>query len=196
MNVDLYARGLASDVYSRTRRKAQFLVLKGSSGKMECVVARSAIVFGPGSRRSVRLIESFVRDRVWVLPVPSRRFCPVYSADLDIGVVQAAAKARPGNTYTIAGNCVTLRQFIDELARVSGRRDPRLSIPGWLVIPGLSVAWAIRPVTRWTPPVTVEGVNHGHIFDGSAAGRTLNLEDTPFDRAPAATVEALRLKRA
>jgi hypothetical protein len=39
-------------------------------------------------------------------------------------------------------------------------------------------------------------VKHGHIFDGSAASRELTFEDTPLDRALAATVEALRLKRA
>jgi nucleoside-diphosphate-sugar epimerase len=64
VNVDRYARGLANDAYSKTKWEAESLVLKGSSGKMECVVVRSAIVFGPGARRSGRLNESFVRGRV------------------------------------------------------------------------------------------------------------------------------------
>jgi hypothetical protein len=45
----------------------------------------------------------------------------------------------------------------------------------------LQLAWWLRKVTRWTPPVSVESLMNGSAHDGAVAASELGFQYTDID---------------
>lgn len=176
--------------YDTSKAKAEELVLEYASGPLDAVVVNPATVYGPRSGHSGRLISLFLRGRLPVIPLPKRVLSLVYLEDVALGSRLALELGDRGERYILAGPAVTVRDFVQGLSNASGRRAPRLSLPGWIVAAGVAAAWAVRPVTRWRPPVTLAGIRHGGtIYDGGKAARKLGIKYTPVDVGLTITVE-------
>jgi len=176
--------------YDESKMTAEHAVLEASKSELDVVVVNPAVIFGPGSRSSGRIISAFVRGRLPFVPLPERRMSIVYVDDVARGCLLALENGVRGQKYILASPSITVSQFIDELAAVTGRRRPRISLPGWLVGLVVGAAWAVRPITRWRPPITMAGVRYGGtIYDGSKATRELGLNYTELGEALAATAE-------
>ncbi len=183
------------DGYESSKAKTESLVLEFASFLLDTVVVNPTVVFGPRSRYGGRLINLFVNGRMPLIPIPDRILSLVYSGDVARGSRLALESGIRGERYILAGPAVTVREFIRELADATGRREPRLSLPGWIVAIGIAAAWGVRPVTRWKPPITVSGVRRGGtIYDGSKVEKELGLRYTPFDVGISATVASLQDK--
>jgi nucleoside-diphosphate-sugar epimerase len=175
--------------YDSSKVDAETVVMAFASKSLDVVVVNPAVVFGPRSRYSGRLINLFLRRLLPAVPLPNRMLSLVYSDDVARGARLALEKGQPGERYILAGPSVTVRDFMNALARASGRSAPRFTFPEWLVTAGVSAAWAVSPVTRWKPPVTVSGIRHGGtLYDGGRAEIELGLDYTPLDESLAATV--------
>lgn len=160
---------------------------------LDLVIVNPAVIFGPRSRYSGKLIELFLRGRLPVIPTPGRRMSFVFVDDAARGCLLALERGRCGERYILAREPVTIREFIGTLAEVSGRRRPCISLPTWPVALAVGALSLAAPVTRWRPPVTVTGVLRGGVtYDGTKAGRELGLEHTPLNEALGATVAWLR----
>jgi len=176
--------------YDESKVAAERAVLEASKGLLNAVVVNPAVVFGPGTRSSARIIRAFVRGRLPFVPLPNRRMSMVYVDDVAHGCILALDKGARGERYILSNPAITISEFIDELAAVTGRRRPRLTLPAWLAALAVGTLWSIRPVTRWRPPVTVSGVRRGGtLYDGSRAERELGLGYTDLSDALRATVE-------
>ena len=184
--------GSAHAGYDASKAKAEALVIGYATDALDTVVVNPVAVFGPRSRHSGRLINLFLRGKLPVIPMPERVLSLVYSGDVARGARLALESGGRGERYMLAGPTVTVREFIQGLAGASGRRTPRLSLPGWFVALGVTAAWAVHPITRWRPPVTVAGIRDGGtIFDGSKATRELGMKYTPVDVGLACTVASM-----
>jgi dihydroflavonol-4-reductase len=182
--------------YDASKVAAEAVVAEYSSARLDSVVINPAVVFGPRSRYSGRLINLFLNGRLPVIPLPDRTLSLVYSGDVGRGARLALELGKPGEHYILAGPTVTVREFIGVLANVSGRRTPRLYLPSWAVTLGVAAARTVSPITRWRPPVTLAGIRHGGtVYDGRRAERELGLKYTPLEDALATTVEWLRTRR-
>jgi len=182
--------------YDASKIAAEVLVMEYASEQMDTVVINPAVMFGPRSRHSGRLIELFLRGRLPVLPLPGRMMSFTYVDDVARGCVLSMTHGRRGERYIVAGPPVSLRNFIGELASVSGRKRPFISAPAWLVALGVDVFTLASPLTRWQPPVTGKGIRQGGtLYDGTKASQELGLEYTPLRQALKATVEWIRTER-
>lgn len=178
--------------YDASKTKAENLVMQHASGSLDAVVVNPAVVFGPRSRHSGRLVNMFLRGSLPVIPLPNRVLSLVYSGDVALGTRLALESGRRGERYILAAPGVTVKEFISALASASGQRVPRFSLPSWLVVGALAAAWIISPISRWRPPVTVAGVRHGGtIYNGGKAVRELGMEYTPLHVGLTATVESM-----
>lgn len=176
--------------YDASKAEAEEVVLRHAAGSLDAVVVNPTVVYGPRSRYSGRLIELFLKGRLPMIPLPGRILSLVYSGDVALGTRLALESGDRGKRYILAGPSVTVREFIQILAKTSGRRSPRLALPDWVLTAGVAAAWAIRPITRWRPPVTIRGVRGGGtLYDGSRAQRELGLEYTSVDVGLASTLE-------
>jgi nucleoside-diphosphate-sugar epimerase len=179
--------------YDASKARAEEVVLEFASTTLDAVVINPTVVFGPRSRHSGRLISMFLRGRLPAIPLPGRQLSLVYSGDVARGARLALENGKRGERYILANPGVTIREFVQELAGVSGRSAPRLSVPGWLAAAGIAVLWGLSPMTRWKPPVTVAGIRHGGtIYDGGRANSELHLDYTSLEDALADTVEWMR----
>lgn len=107
--------------------------------------------------------------------------------DVAEGHLLAAEKGRVGERYILGNRNMTLREILECLAEISGRRAPRARIPYRLA---LGIAHVDQFVSGTLlgrePQVPVEGVRMARkrmFFDGTRAVRELGLPQTPVEAA-------------
>ena len=83
----------------------------------------------------------------------------VHVDDVAAGHLLAFARGRVGERYILGGENMSLRQILEEVSRLSGRKPPRLRLPHDLVLPVAYLAEAIARLAGGREPlVTVDGV--------------------------------------
>ena len=178
--------------YGRSKFESGELVA-AAAGELHAVTVNPAIVFGPGDRHFVQLINAFVRGRIPVIAFANRPMPLVYVDDVAHGSLLALERGESGQRYILAQQTVTISEFFFELATASGRRPPRVHLPDWLAIPG-ALAWSFASWARRkrSPVSSLQALRIGAAeFDGGRASRELGLEYTDFRGAVASTVSAL-----
>ena len=178
--------------YGRSKFESGELVI-AAAGELHVVTVNPAIVFGPGDRHFVQLINAFVRGRIPIIAFADRPMPLVYVDDVARGSLLALERGESGQRYILAQPTVTIAEFFFELAAASGRRPPRVHLPDWLAIAGAwawsFVSWARR---KRSPVTSLRVLRIGSAkFDGGRASRELGLEYTAFPGAVAATVSKL-----
>jgi dihydroflavonol-4-reductase len=90
------------------------------------VVVNPALLLGPGDERgtSTADVRLFLEGKVLAMPLGGMSF--VDARDTAAGLIAAMRNGRPGERYLLGGPNWTFRRIIEELARITGRRPPRL----------------------------------------------------------------------
>jgi nucleoside-diphosphate-sugar epimerase len=121
--------------YDRTKWAAHYevalpLIEQGAP----IVIVLPGGVFGPGDTSIVGdLMRRFYGGRLPVLPGPETAITYAHVDDIVAGHLLAAEKGRVGESYILAGPGLTMGEFADLFALLTGMRAPRLRIPaGWL----------------------------------------------------------------
>lgn len=83
------------------------------------------------------LIGRIRRGKVPVRLFPGSGFNWVHVGDVAEGILLAHDKGRIGESYVLGGQLGTLGDMIDAVARASGRKPPRVTLPGWVVKMGI-----------------------------------------------------------
>ncbi len=182
VNVEGYRRGALADAYAATKSKAEELVAEAVDEGIEATIVRPATVFGDEAGRAGMIVDRLLAGKLAALPGPSRRISPVWSGDLANALIRAAVVGRSGSTYTVAGPTVSTGEFVRSVCDASGLKRPLVLIPGWIFAVPLQLAWWLKAVTRWTPPISVESLLNGSPYDGSSAAGELGFSYTAIDR--------------
>jgi len=94
------------------------------------VIVQPGGVYGPGDHSE---LGSFIdRVRHGKLPVrtfPGLGFNLVHVDDVVQGILLAAEKGQVGRSYVLGGEISTVGHLIDEVARLSGRKAPKATLP-------------------------------------------------------------------
>jgi nucleoside-diphosphate-sugar epimerase len=122
--------GSYTSVYEETKvlahRRAHEIAARG----LPLVTVQPGVVYGPGDPSAVGdLLSRFLDGKLPALPFPDLGVTPVHRDDVAAGVLLALDKGVPGECYVLAGTPLRMRELVAELAAVSGRRAPRLSLP-------------------------------------------------------------------
>ena len=64
-----------------------------------------------------------------LIPFPELGICLAHVEDIAGGILLALDKGRPGETYVISGPATTMREAIETVAEVSGRKAPKRALP-------------------------------------------------------------------
>ena len=106
--------------------------------------------------------------------------------DVALGHLLAAERGRPGQSYILGAVNLSLRQMLELLGRLTGKRPPRFKVPHWIP---LAVAHLEEPLSRWLgrdPRVPLDGVRMSKsvmFFDASKAVRELGFPQSPIEPA-------------
>lgn len=115
--------------------------------------------------------------------------------DVAAGHVLAFERGVIGERYVLGGENLTLQQILTEIARLCGRRPPRLRLPHGLVLPIAYAAESISRVTGREPFVTVDGLRMARkkmFFSSAKAEAALGYRARPAKAALADAVAWFR----
>jgi len=182
VNVAGFRSGELVDPYAETKSKAEELVAEAVQEGLDAVIVRPAIVFGEEAGRAGQIVDRLFSGSLKILPAPSRMISPVWSGDLAVALIAAARSGDSGRTYTVAGPHMSTNEFVRAVCKSSGLKKPMVNVPGLAFAVPLQLAWWVRSITRWTPPVSVESLLHGSIHDGTEAASGLGFEYTSIEK--------------
>jgi nucleoside-diphosphate-sugar epimerase len=121
--------------YEETKLEAHKLVqrLIDEEG-LPAIVVQPGGVYGPGDTSQVAdLLEQFFAGRLPLLPFPELGICMTHVEDIAGGILLALDKGQLGETYVISGPATTMREAIETVARISGRKAPKRALPTGLM---------------------------------------------------------------
>lgn len=162
------------------------------------VIVNPATVIGPGDWRPTptgRVIEDAVRGRIPAYVDTGLNL--VHVDDVAAGHLLAYERGKVGERYILGGEDMTLREILSEIARLVGRKPPRLRLPRRLVLPVAyaAEAWARLRDAPGEPLITVEGLRSAKTrmyFSSARAENELGYRARPALAALAETVAWVR----
>lgn len=94
------------------------------------VIVQPGGVYGPDDHSAVgRQMNQFLAGRMPMLAFPDLGFNMVHVDDVAAGVLLALDKGKVGEAYVLGGQITTMRELIETLGRVSGRKAPKRNLP-------------------------------------------------------------------
>jgi nucleoside-diphosphate-sugar epimerase len=181
VNVEGFRAGTLRDSYAETKSVAEELVMEAVDDGMTASIVRPATVFGNEVGRAGLLVDRLLAGSLKVLPAPSRRISPVWAGDLAQALILAADNDHSGRVFTVAGPTVSTGEFVKSVTTAAGTRRVKLSIPASIFSVPLQLAWWLRKLSRWTPPVSVESLMNGSAHDGAIAASQLGFQYTDIN---------------
>ena len=182
---DTLSEEQAIGAYKRSKVAAERLV-------QEMIAARGlpAVIVNPSTPIGPRDIKPTPTGRI-ILEAASGRMPGyvdtalnfVHVEDVALGHVAALERGRLGQLYILGGQNATLAELLGAIAKIVGRRPPRLRIPR---LPLYPLAWLAEAAARATgrePFVTLDGLRmakYRMVFSSAKAERELTYRARPY----------------
>ncbi len=97
---------------------------------LPCVIVQPGGVYGPQDHSAIgQQMNQFLAGRMPLIAFPDLGFNMVHVDDVAAGVLLALDKGKPGEAYVLGGQITTMRELIQTLARVAGKKAPRRTLP-------------------------------------------------------------------
>jgi nucleoside-diphosphate-sugar epimerase len=97
---------------------------------LPCVIVQPGGVYGPEDHSAIgQQMNQFLAGRMPLIAFPDAGFNMVHVDDVAGGVQLALDRGTPGEAYVLGGQITTMRELVDTLARVSGKRAPKRALP-------------------------------------------------------------------
>jgi dihydroflavonol-4-reductase len=129
------------DIYDQSKLEGENIALDFARRGLDVVIIRPGWVYGPGDRRTFKLVRSIERRRFILVSKGRTLQTPVYIADLIQGTMLCTEKGRRGEIYNLAGpEVLTVKQIAETIASVCGKKIPRPELP---LLPVKAAAWML-----------------------------------------------------
>lgn len=162
--------------YKRSKIIAERLVERMvAERRLPAVIVNPSTPVGPGDVRPTptgRLVLDAARGRMPGFVETGLNVAHV--DDVAEGHVLALRKGRVGERYILGGDNVPLSEILAAIAKLSGRRPPRIKIPHAAVYPAAVASEAWARITGREPLITREGLrlSRQHMFYSDAKARS------------------------
>lgn len=101
---------------------------------LPCVIVQPGGVYGPQDHSAIgQQMNQFLAGRMPLIAFPDLGFNMVHVDDVAAGVLLALDKGKAGEAYVLGGQITTMRELIQTLARVAGKKAPRHALPTGLM---------------------------------------------------------------
>jgi dihydroflavonol-4-reductase len=187
---DERARAALPDVvgdYKRSKLLAERLAEGWAERGLPVVIVSPSTPVGEGDAKPTptgQVIVDFLNHRMPAYVDTGLNLVDV--RDVALGHLLAAERGRPGETYILGNANLTLKEILDRVGHVVGRRAPRLRLPHWVP---LALAHLEAPLSRArgrAPRVPLDGVRMSKrrmFFDASKAVRELGAPQSHIEPA-------------
>jgi nucleoside-diphosphate-sugar epimerase len=121
--------------YEETKLEAHKIVKRMIAERdLPAVIVQPGGVYGPGDTSQVAdLLEQFFAGKLPLLPFPELGICMSHVEDIAGGILLALDKGKLGEIYVISGPATTMREAVETVAAVSGRKAPKRDLPTGLM---------------------------------------------------------------
>ncbi|HUI60938.1 MAG TPA: hopanoid-associated sugar epimerase [Steroidobacteraceae bacterium] len=182
--------------YKRSKFLAERLVQEAARSGVAVVIVNPSTPVGPGDIRPTPTGQMILDAASGRMPAyVDTGLNIVHVDDVAAGHLLAYEKGRIGERYILGGQNMTLREILAEIARLVGRKPPRVRLPRLAVLPIAYVAEAFARTTGGTTRITVEGVRMARkrmFFSSDRAARELGYTWRPPAQALADAIRWLR----
>ncbi len=117
--------------YEETKLEAHRIVKRMiAEQSLPAIIVQPGGVYGPGDTSQVAdLLEQFIAGKLPLLPFPELGVCMTHVEDIAGGILLALDKGKLGEIYVISGPVTTMRDAIEIVAGLSGRKAPKHAMP-------------------------------------------------------------------
>jgi dihydroflavonol-4-reductase len=163
--------------YKRSKFLAEQVALEAAAAGAPVVIVNPSTPIGPGDVKPTPTGQIVVDAASGRMPAyVDTGLNVVHVDDVAAGHLLALQHGRAGERYILGGENLTLREILGDVARLVGRKPPRIRLPHAAVLPIAFVAEAFATVTGRPTRVTVEGVRMSKkrmFFSSAKAAREL-----------------------
>jgi dihydroflavonol-4-reductase len=101
---------------------------------LPCVIVQPGGVYGPDDHSALgRQMNQFLAGRMPLIAFPELGFNMVHVDDVAAGVLLALDRGKAGEAYVLGGQITTMRELIQTLAQVAGKKPPKRALPTGLM---------------------------------------------------------------
>jgi nucleoside-diphosphate-sugar epimerase len=144
--------------YDETKHKAHKVAKEFIAKGLPLVIVQPGGVYGPGDTSPQgRLITQFLDGKLPAMMFPETGFNMVHRDDVADGILLCLDKGKAGEAYVLGGEITTIGQAIKTLAKVAGRKPPRLTLPSIVIK-------AVAPLGPVIGPAMGQGPNLSEII--------------------------------
>ncbi|MGH2992816.1 MAG: NAD-dependent epimerase/dehydratase family protein [Solirubrobacterales bacterium] len=117
--------------YEETKVKAHQIAQRMIDDEgLPCVIVQPGGVYGPDDHSAIgNQMNQFLAGRMPLIPFPDLGMNMVHVDDVAGGVVLALDRGKPGEAYVLGGQITTMRESLETLARVAGKKAPKRALP-------------------------------------------------------------------
>ncbi len=134
------------DAYDRSKLEGEKIALGYGRRGLDVRVIRPGWVYGPGDRRTFKIIKAVARRRALLISSGRPLQSPVFIDDLVEGTLQCLERGRKAEVYNLAGpETLSVKQMLRTIARTAGTSLPPVRLP---LRPAKAVAFVLDKVFR------------------------------------------------
>ena len=171
--------------YCRSKFLAEQAAREAAREGLPVVIVNPTLPIGPGDERLTppsRMLLGYLNGDYGAYL--NSAFNLIHVRDVARGHILAAEQGRVGERYMLAGENLTLRELLDLLHQLTGRKMPRAQVP-WLLAYGFAAVseFVADHITHKPPTAPLTGVRLARrpmFFDNQKACRELGLEPVPI----------------
>ena len=130
------------NTYDKTKLEGEQLALRFAREGMNLVIVRPGWVYGPGDRRTLKLVKAIENKRFILVTKGKTWQTPIYIDDLIDGIHLCAEMGKSGEVYNLAGEEVlSVKNMVETIASAAGKKIPPFSIP---LFPAQIASWKLE----------------------------------------------------
>jgi dihydroflavonol-4-reductase len=179
--------------YKRSKFQAEQCALRAAESGLPVTIVNPTTPVGPGDWKPTptgKIILDFLKGRMPGYVDTGLNFVPV--EDCARGHLLAAERGHNGERYILGGSNLTLKQLLEMLAAVSGRRAPRWRFPHAVAYAAGCVDTMVSKALGREPQIPLDGVRmarHKMFVDTAKAAQDLGFTSGPVEAALERAVE-------
>lgn len=119
-------------LYAQTKAKATQIVLNAAASGLDAVVVHPSGILGPGDYghgHLTQLVSDYLNGRLTACVKGGYDFVDV--RDVAAGILAAVDKGRKGECYILSNRFYSVRELLDTLHEVTGRKKIKTVLPLW-----------------------------------------------------------------
>ena len=169
--------------YERTKLEAHEVAERKAAEGVPVVIVQPGSIYGKGDTSVTGgIIDQAARGKLPMVSFGDMGLTMVHIDDVVDGILAAHERGRPGESYHLGGERVTMRGLVEAAAEAGGKKPPRINMPAILIKASVPIAPVVTKAMG-LPPNLKELISSsdGVTFWGSHDKAAAELGYSPRD---------------